>query len=105
MKTKITQFGYNDDPYADTLTEEGWGAFGNKLTQDACALTASLVAKLGIKPMQWVRINFANGTVPMVRQFQDRAPESDDRCDLYMPTGYDPFIPDEADVEVITMTE
>lgn len=117
MILTITEYGYKKDSTPDKLTEKGWGCWQNQLTIDGCALTDESRDALGATKLCWLRIDFKNGTQPLIRQWQDRAPEQGKdpkkpfyvknplRCDLYMPTGYDPFIPDEADVEVITMTE
>ena len=99
MECQVTQYGYHGDPDGDSLTEGGWGAWNNKLTEDGCALTASLAAKLAIEPLKWVHITFNNGCAPLMRQYQDKAPEGNDRCDLYMPSGFNTFIPDTADIQ------
>src|ERR1700757_885820 len=102
MKIKVTQYGYPSDPDGDTLTEEGWGAWDNKLTEDGCALTNQALIELSedmlMLPFYWIKIDFKNGTAPLVRQYQDKAPESDARVDLYMPSGFDKFLPDAAEV-------
>lgn len=101
MKIRITQYGYPSDPYWDTNTKfKKLGAWDNTLTEDACALTDEARRVLGAVPLDWCMITFPDGRT-MKRQFQDRAPESEARLDLYMPNGYDPSIPDYAEVELV----
>jgi len=97
----VTQYGWKEDPYGDTLTREGWGAWGNKLTIDACALTDSAVELIRAKPMDWIKVDFKDGTAPLARQYQDRAPEKEPRCDLYMPEGFNKRFPDYAEVTLV----
>lgn len=103
MSVKITEYGYGDDPYGDTLTRQGWGGWGNRLNGASCALTDSEVKALGLTPRDHgakLKITFSNGTV-IYRFWADRAPESNQRLDLYEPEGFDKSIPDEATVEVV----
>jgi hypothetical protein len=48
-----------------------------------------------------VKIQFAAGG-SQIRRFDDRAPEGDDRCDLYNVDGYQPALGDYADVTLTT---
>lgn len=98
---KITQYGYSNDPDGDTLTREGWGCWGNKLDANGCALTKSAEDAIGALKLCWLEITFTNGVV-MQRQWQDRAPESDPRLDLYQPQGFDRTLPDFGTVKVIS---
>lgn len=103
--TKITQYGPSIksggwDPDGDSSTDAGWGCWGNKLTIDACALTDKEVENIDAYKLCWVEIDFQNGTRPLVRQYQDRAPEDEARCDLYM-LQEDKNLPDFGVVKVI----
>jgi hypothetical protein len=51
--------------------------------------------------MGWVRVDFKDGTAPLARQYQDRAPEKEPRCDLYMPGGFNKRFPDYAEVTLV----
>lgn len=97
MRIKTTQYGYPNDEDGDTLTKEGWGCWGNKLTAAGCALTKSAENLLGATKLCWLKITYSTGVI-LYRQWQDRAPEADDRLDLYQPQGFDKTLPDYADV-------
>lgn len=106
MKTRITQYGYSNDPYADTLTEQGWGGWGNRLNGASCALTDSEVKELGLTKADHgckLKITFDSGVV-IYRFWADRAPEASDRLDLNQPEGFDKSIPDWATVEKVEDT-
>jgi hypothetical protein len=90
MKAKITQYGLSPkvggwDQYGDPETDKFSGAHGTLKPQAAvdCALTDSLRDKLGIKPGQCVRVQWPGQA--LVLRFVDRAPESDDRVDVFRP--------------------
>jgi hypothetical protein len=94
---KITQYGYADDPYMDSDTRKGDGAY-HKLEEDiSCAITDSARAALGAHKHAWVEIKFAGGGT-LFRRIDDRAPEGDKRVDLYMPKGFQHGLADYADV-------
>lgn len=99
MKMKITQYGYANDPYMDSETKKGNGAYHKLEKGISCALTDSAKSALGATKRCWVRISFPSGG-SIVRRYDDRAPEADARCDLYMPEGFDYGIADYADVSV-----
>lgn len=99
VKMKLTQYGYANDPYMDSYTAKGLGAYHNLEKGVSCALTDSAKSAIGATKRCWVRITFASGG-SIVRRYDDRAPESDNRCDLYMPGGFDHGLPDYATVEV-----
>ena len=76
MTVQLTQYGYANDPYGDTLTEEGWGSFGNKIAGQSCALKRSTAKLLGATPKCKVQLTGANG-FSMTRFWDDVVPESD----------------------------
>jgi hypothetical protein len=101
MKMKITQFGYPDDPYMDSETKQGHGKY-HKLEKDiSCALTDSAAHALGASGGSWVRIDFPAGG-SQTRRYDDRAPEKDERVDLYNPGGFENGIPEHAEVTLTT---
>lgn len=99
VKMKLTQYGYASDPYMDSETKKGHGAYHNLEKGISCALTDSAKTAIGATKRCWVRISFPSGG-SIVRRYDDRAPEHDDRCDLYQPAGFDHGLPDHATVEV-----
>jgi hypothetical protein len=98
----LTQYGYANDPDADTLTREGWGAWDNKLTATSCALKRSTAQEIGATPRCKIKIPIGAGKC-LYRFWDDVVPESDkgDRCDLYQPNGFDNSLPDESDISVV----
>ena len=88
------------DPYGDPETDAGNGDWGLKLTPNACALTDSAALALNAHPGDWVKINLGEG-VSMSRQYLDRAPEENMRCDCYEPNEFIPNRPDYADVTLM----
>lgn len=107
---RLTQYGYPTDETPDTLTEEGFGAWGNKLTGASCALKQSTAARYGIKPRAKLVVflgAFGSGKY-MTKFFDDHIPESsgpgEDRCDFFMPNGADWSLPDHASIFVIEDT-
>jgi hypothetical protein len=100
---KLTQYGYRDDPYGDSETRAGHGAYRNLSNHESMAITDSGLRALGLTRQQvrrtptWVDINLRGGGT-LHRRIDDRAPESDMRADLYMPDGFDRRLPDRADV-------
>jgi hypothetical protein len=99
VKMKLTQYGYAGDPYKDSQTEAGHGAYHDLEKGVSCALTDSAKTAIGATKRCWVRISFASGG-SIVRRYDDRAPESDHRCDLYQKGGFDHGLPDYATIEV-----
>jgi hypothetical protein len=99
VKMKLTQYGYPGDPYMDSYTAKGQGAYHDLEKGISCALTDSAKSALGATKRCWLRISFPSGG-SIVRRYDDRAPQSDHRCDLYMLTGFDASYPDYATVEV-----
>lgn len=104
MKIELTQYGYTNDPDGDTLTREGWGAWGNQLSAVSCALKRSTAKELGAKPRDKIKITFGGASI--YRFWDDVIPEVDlgSRCDLYQPKGFDDTLPDQADIFVIPDT-
>jgi hypothetical protein len=101
MKMKITQYGYKNDPYMDSYTARGEGAYHQLQVGVSCALTDSAKAALGAHHGSWVRIHFAGGS-DEVRRYDDRAPEHDMRVDLYNPGGFVNGLSDYAEVSLTT---
>jgi hypothetical protein len=105
VKMKLTQYGYANDPYTDSYTRAGKGAYRD-LDRDSIALTDSGLAILGLTKAQvrkndvWLDINTGKGGGTITRRVDDRAPQKDYRADLYMPRGFDHSLPDYADVTV-----
>lgn len=104
VKMKLTQYGYPGDPYSDSETRKGHGAYRN-LDRDSMAITDSGLAILGLTRQgvrqnpTWVDIKTKGGG-SLSRRIDDRAPQRDYRADLYQPRGFDHSLPDYADVTV-----
>ena len=104
LRMQLTQYGYRNDPYMDSETRKGHGAYHN-LRSSSVALTDSALASLGLTRAQvrrtnpWIDIKLAGGGV-LHRQIDDRAPEKNRRADLYQPGGFDRRLPDYADVSL-----
>lgn len=102
VNMKLTQYGYKGDPYSDSETRKGHGAYRN-LDADSFAMTDSGLRALGLSRSDvrshpvWADIKMKGGGV-LHRRIDDRAPERDMRADLYMPHGFDRHLPDRADV-------
>jgi len=102
---KLTQYGYRGDPYSDSETRKGHGAY-HSLRPDSMAITDSGLRALGLTRHDvrggnhWVELRLRGGGV-LRRRIDDRAPERDRRADLYMPNGFDRHLPDYADVRLI----
>ena len=102
VNMKLTQYGYPNDPYSDSETRKGHGAYRN-LAPQSMAITDSGLASLGLtraqvrSSEQWVNIRLRGGGV-LERRIDDRAPQREMRADLYMPKGFDRSLPDYADV-------
>jgi hypothetical protein len=104
LRMQLTQYGYRNDPYMDSYTRRGEGAYHN-LRPSSVALTDSALAALGLtrtmvrRTSPWVDIKLPGGGV-LHRQVDDRAPERNRRADLYEPGGFDRRLPDYADVSL-----
>ena len=103
IRAKTTQYGYKDDPCGDSLTKAGYGCFDAEglpsLKVGDCALTKSLQEALGAVMHDMIKAKWPNGDV-LVFRFNDRAPESDFRLDIYHPDGFDSTIGDYADISL-----
>lgn len=104
INMKLTQYGYRNDPYGDSETRAGHGAYRNLSNHESMAITDSGLRALGLTRQQvrrtptWVDIRTGGGTLH--RRIDDRAPERDMRADLYMPDGFNRSLPDRADVSL-----
>ena len=104
INMKLTQFGYPHDPYSDSETRKGHGAY-HSLSESSIAMTDSGLRALGLSRSQvrsgaqWVDIKLKGGGV-MTRRIDDRAPERDMRTDLYMPHGFNSHLGDRADISL-----
>jgi len=104
VKMKMTQYGYPGDPYSDSETRKGHGAYRD-LAPESMAITDSGLHALGLTRSYvrhnptWVNLKLRGGGV-LERRIDDRAPERDKRADLYMPKGFDHSLPDYADVSL-----
>lgn len=96
MKIKVTQYGKSIkaggwDTYGDSFTDRFVGDHGNILNDGlSCALTHSARDALGAKHGDTIIIDFGDGKKE-TREYDDTAPESDMRVDLF---NYDSFVPD-----------
>lgn len=102
VRMQLTQYGYPNDPYGDSETRKGHGAYHSLVRDESVALTDSGLRALGLSRQQvlsshpWVNIKTGGGTLQ--RRIDDRAPEANKRADLYQPGGFDHRLPDYADV-------
>jgi hypothetical protein len=105
VKMKLTQYGYPNDPYSDSETRKGNGAYHRLVPHESLAMTDSGLAALGLTRAEvrhspfWVDIKLRGGGT-IQRRIDDRAPERDMRADLYQPGGFDRSLPDYADVQL-----
>lgn len=105
VSMKLTQYGYPNDPYTDSETRKGHGAYHNLVANESLAMTDSGLRALGLSRSDvrrspfWVDIKLKGGGV-LHRRIDDRAPQSDKRADLYQPGGFDKRLPDYADVQL-----
>lgn len=103
VRMQLTQYGYPNDPYSDSETRKGHGAYHNLVRGESVALTDSGLRALGLSRQQvlgthpWVNIQLRGGGT-LQRRIDDRAPERNMRADLYQPGGFDHRLPDYADV-------
>jgi hypothetical protein len=89
MRMRVTQYGYSDDPYMDSNTLKGLGIQNRRLEPGvSMALTRSAAKALGVKPGDWVKIEYKGKGGTQIRRYDDRAPQADQRVDLYNPSGF-----------------
>jgi len=104
VNMRLTQYGYPGDPYSDSETRKGHGAYRN-LDHNSMAITDSGLTALGLsrqlvrRSETWVDIKTRGGGT-LTRRIDDRAPQGSHRADLYQPRGFDRSLPDYADVSV-----
>jgi hypothetical protein len=105
VKMQLTQYGYAGDPYSDSYTRKGKGAYRN-LSSNSIAFTTAGLHALGLSRRdvmqhhRWVQLRTPGGGV-LLRQIDDWAPQGNKRADLYMPRGFDHKLPDNVDVQLI----
>jgi hypothetical protein len=105
VNMKLTQYGYRNDPYMDSETRKGHGAYHHLVRDESIAMTDSGLRALGLSRSQvrhqpyWVELKVRGGGT-LHRRIDDRAPERDMRADLYMPQGFNRRLPDRADVRL-----
>ena len=103
IRMQLTQYGYPNDPYSDSETRKGHGAYHALVAGESVALTDSGLRALGLTRSEvrsthpWVDIKLRGGG-QLERRIDDRAPEANRRADLYQPGGFDRRLPDYADV-------
>lgn len=105
VNMKLTQYGYPNDPYSDSETRKGHGAYRNLDGDHSMAITDAGLRALGLTRQgvrsspTWVDIKLKGGGV-LQRRIDDRAPQGEMRADLYQPRGFDHRLPDRADVSL-----
>jgi hypothetical protein len=105
VRMQLTQYGYPHDPYSDSETRKGHGAYHSLVRNESVALTDSGLRALGLsrgdvlRSHPWIDIKLKGGGV-LERRIDDRAPEKNLRADLYQPGGFDRRLPDYADVSL-----
>ena len=105
VRMQLTQYGYPNDPYSDSETRRGHGAYHPLARGRSVALTDSGLRALGLTRSDvrhhnvWVDIYLRGGGV-LERRIDDRAPERNRRADLYQPRGFNHRLPGRADVEL-----
>jgi hypothetical protein len=103
VSMRLTQYGYPGDPYSDSETRKGHGAYHPLVSGESVALTDSGLRALGLsradvrREHPWIDIKLRGGG-SLERRIDDRAPEANRRADLYQPGGFDRRLPDYADV-------
>ncbi len=86
---RVTQYGYDDDPQGDSNTRAGLGIQNRRLEEGvSLALSRGAAKALGVKPGDWVKIEYKNKGGTQIRRNDDRAPQGDVRADLYNPKGF-----------------
>jgi hypothetical protein len=105
VRMQLTQYGYPHDPYGDSETRKGHGAYSNLANDRSVALTDSALRALGLnrsevrKDHPWININLKGGGT-LQRRIDDRAPEKNNRVDMYEPGGFNHKLPDYADISL-----
>ncbi|HEX4418376.1 MAG TPA: hypothetical protein VH165_10780 [Kofleriaceae bacterium] len=103
VQMQLTQYGYANDPYGDSETRKGNGAYSHLVKDQSMAMTDSGLRALGLTRAEvrsshpWIDIKLKGGGT-LERRIDDRAPESNMRADLYQPGGFNRSLPDHADV-------
>jgi hypothetical protein len=106
VRMQLTQYGYPGDPYSDSYTRKGLGAYRHLDRNNSIALTTSGLAALGLTRSDvrhhhyWVQFRVPGGGMEM-RRIDDWAPEKNKRIDLYMPRGYNHRLPDYTEVQLV----
>jgi hypothetical protein len=106
FRVQLTQYGYRNDPYMDSQTRRGNGAYHHLVRDQSVALTDSTLRGLGLTRHEamhgdhWVQLQLRGGGV-LTRRIDDRAPERNRRADLYQPGGFDRRLPDRADIRLL----
>lgn len=105
INMKLTQYGYRNDPYMDSQTAKGNGAYRRLEEHESIAMTDSALQALGVtraqvrKTATYVDVfNRKGGGLLTTRRIDDRAPQHEMRADLYQPGGFDRHLPDSANV-------
>ena len=105
LRMRLTQYGYRNDPYMDSETRRGHGAYRHLSRDTSIALTDSALRALGLTKWQvrhqehWVNIKLKGGGV-LKRRIDDRAPQRSKRADLYNVAGFNGRLPDYADISL-----
>ena len=105
VQVRLTQYGYRNDPYMDSYTKRGLGAYRHLAPGESVALTDSSLLALGLTRRDvrrnhfWVELKLKGGGV-LHRRIDDRAPQKSRRADLYMPEGFNRRLPDYADMRL-----
>src|SRR5262245_64971509 len=103
INMKLTQYGYPGDPYSDSYTRRGLGAYRKLHSTKSIALTDSGLRALGLSRQDvrrrehWVELRLRGGGI-IHRRIDDRAPQREMRADLYMPGGYNRRLGDRVDI-------
>jgi len=106
VRMQLTQYGYAGDPYTDSNTRAGRGAY-RRLNSNSIAFTDAGLHALGLsvrdmlRGPRWVVLRNKGGGMIDIRRIDDRAPQGNKRADLYMPRGFNSKLPDYCDVELI----
>ncbi len=105
VHVQLTQYGYKNDPYMDSYTKKGIGAYHGLAADESVGLTKASMHALGLTPAMirrdhpWVNIQLKGGGV-LHRRVDDTGPERNARADLYMPGGLNRGMPDSADISL-----
>ena len=106
INMKLTQYGYPNDPYTDSYTRRGLGAYRHLHRGESMAITDSGLHALGLtrtdvrRHEHWVELRTRGGGV-LRRRIDDRAPQREMRADLYMPGGFNRHLGDRANVRLL----